>query len=171
MAAIRQARRDLADTAVLAPSDGVVTNLQLSQGEYLSPSKDAMTFIDAQAIWVEAEFRENSLENIKVDDLVEIVLDIRPGRVYRGRILSIGWGVATRDIDPATGLPRIRNEDSWIREPQRFAVRIDFEPDARPRGIRLGSQANVIVFTGSNPVANAIGWLWIRLVAGLTFVL
>ena len=170
MAAIRQARRDLADTAVLAPSSGVVTNLQLAEGEYLTAGQDALTFIDAQEIWIEAQFRENSLENLEIGDPVEIVLDIRPGRIYSGRILSIGWGVANREIDPATGLPKIRNDSGWIRDPQRFAVRIDFEPNSRPKGIRLGSQANVIVYVGSNPIVDALGWAWIRLVAALTFL-
>jgi multidrug resistance efflux pump len=170
MAAIRQAHRDLADTTVLAPSSGVVTNLQLAQGEYLTAGQDALTFIDAQEIWIEAQFRENSLENLEVGDPVEIVLDIRPGRIYLGRILSIGWGVANREIDPATGLPKIRNDSGWIRDPQRFAVRIDFEPNSRPKGIRLGSQANVIVYAGSNSIVDALGWAWIRLVAALTFL-
>jgi multidrug resistance efflux pump len=170
MAAIRQARRDLADTAVLAPSIGVVSNLQLAQGEYLTAGQDALTFIDAQEIWIEAHFRENSLENLEIGDPVEIVLDIRPGRIYAGRILSIGWGVANREIDPATGLPKIRNDSGWIRDPQRFAVRIDFEPNSRPKGIRLGSQANVIVYAASNPIVDALGWVWIRLVATFSFL-
>ena len=50
------------------------------------------------------------------------------------------------------------------------AVRVRFEPDDRPRGIRVGSQANVVVFTGKNPVTDVIGRLWIGLVSYLSYL-
>ena len=40
-----------------------------------------------------------------------------------------------------TGLPNIRNQSGWVREPQRFPVRLVFEGDP-PRGIRYGAQVN-----------------------------
>ena len=76
-----------------APSDGVVTNLQLTNGQFVAAGQSVMTFIDADVIWIESEFRENSIENLKVGSPVDIVLDIRPGRVYPGKIESVGWGV------------------------------------------------------------------------------
>lgn len=45
-----------------------------------------------------------------------------------------------------------------------------FDPDDRPTGIRVGSQANVVVFTGSNPLTDAIGRLWIGLVSYLSYL-
>jgi len=129
-----------------------------------------MTFIDANVIWVESEFRENNIENLAVGSAVDIVLDIRPGRVYPGRIESVGWGVSTRTVDPATGLPTIRNDSGWVREAQRFAVRIRFDPDSRPKGILLGSQANVVVYTGRSSVTDAIGRFWILAVAYLSYL-
>jgi hypothetical protein len=58
-----------------------------------------------------------------------------------------------------------------VRTPQRFAVKI--EPDRKdfvPGSVRYGSQANVIVYATGNPIVNAIGALWMRLVAILTYV-
>ena len=169
-ATLRKARRDLADTIVRAPSNGVVTNRQLATGQYVNAGQPVMTFFDSSAIWVESEMEENALEHIEVGDPVGIALDIRPGRVYRGRVESVGWGVDSREIDSQTGLPTIRNDSGWVREPQRFAVRVRFEPDDRPRGIRVGSQANVVVFTGENPVTDVIGRLWIGLVSYLSYL-
>ncbi|WP_305300716.1 HlyD family secretion protein [Phenylobacterium sp.] len=169
-ATLRKARRDLADTIVRAPSNGVVTNRQLATGQYVNAGQPVMTFFDSSAIWVESEMEENALEHIEVGDPVGIALDIRPGRVYRGRVESVGWGVDSREIDSQTGLPTIRNDSGWVREPQRFAVRVRFEPDDRPRGIRVGSQANVVVFTGKNPVTDVIGRLWIGLVSYLSYL-
>ena len=89
-------------------------------------------------------------------------------RRYEGSwslILDLGYVT-----DPQTGLQTLRTPSGWIRDPQPLPVRIEFDPDTRPRGIRLGSQANVIIYTGDNPVMNALGWIWIRLVAWLTYV-
>ena len=61
------------------------------------------------------------------------------------------------------------DQSGWVREPQRFPVRLVFN-ERFPRGVRFGSQANVVIYTGDNPVMNAIGRLWIRLVATLTYV-
>jgi multidrug resistance efflux pump len=169
-AALRKARRDLADTVVRAPSDGVVTNLQLAAGQFVGAGQSVLTFIDRDVIWIDSELPENSLEHIKVGDEVGIVLDVRPGRVYPGRVESVGWGVDTRDIDSQTGLPSIKNDSGWIREPQRFVVRVRFEPEKRPTGIRLGSQASVVVYTKSSVITDTIGRLWIVVVAYLSYL-
>jgi multidrug resistance efflux pump len=169
-AALRTAMRNLVDTTLRAPADGVVTNLQLATGQFVAAGQAVLTYIDAEAIWIECEFRENNIENMKVGDVADIVLDIRPGRTYRGTVESIGWGVDSRDVDPATGLPTFKNETGWIRDAQRFAVRIQFDPDSRPKGIRLGSQANVVVYTGASSITDAIGRLWIVLVAYFSYL-
>lgn len=169
-ATLRKARRDLTDTIVRAPSDGVVTNLQLATGQFVSTGQAVLTFIDAEVIWIDAQFRENSIENIATGDRADIVLDIRPGRVFAGTIESIGWGVDSRDIDPATGLPVVRNDTGWIRDAQRFPVRVQFAADGQPKGIRLGSQANIVVYTGGSAVTDAIGKLWITLVSYFTYL-
>ncbi|MGH8431909.1 MAG: HlyD family secretion protein, partial [Solimonas sp.] len=85
-AALRTAARNLVDTILRAPSDGVVTNLQLAPGQFAAAGQAVLTFIDAEAIWIECEFRENNLEHMKVGDPADIVLDIRPGRIYPGKV-------------------------------------------------------------------------------------
>ena len=169
-AALGRAQLDLTRTTVYAPSDGAVTNLQLGIGQFVGVGQAAMTYIDIREIWVDAAFRENTLENMKAGDPVDIVLDIRPGRIFKGRIQSIGFGVSSQESDPQTGLRKLRNPSGWIRDPQPIPVRIEFDPGTIPTGIRLGSQANVIVYTGGNSVMNALGRLRIRLVALLTYV-
>ena len=169
-AELRNAQRDLNDTVVRAPSDGVVTNLQLTNGQFAGAGQAVMTFLDADVIWIESEFRENNIENLAAGSAVDIVLDIRPGRVYPGKIESVGWGVSNRSVDPATGLPTIRNDSGWVREAQRFAVRVQFDPDSRPTGIRLGSQANIVVYTGQSSLTDAIGRLWILVVAYMSYL-
>jgi multidrug resistance efflux pump len=168
LAALETARLNLLRTTVLAPSGGAVTNLQLAIGQFVGVGQLAMTFLDAQTIWIAANLKENSLEYLAPGEPVEVVLDMLPGRVFGGHVESVGWGVSQGGIDPATGLPTVKNDSGWVRDPQRFPLRIVLD-DGVPSAVRYGSQANVVIYTGDNPVANAIGSLWIRLVSWLSY--
>jgi multidrug resistance efflux pump len=171
LAAVEQSKLNIIRTTVLAPSDGVVTNLQLTLGQFVAVGQAALTFIDASDVWIAANFRENSLENIKPEAAVELVLDVLPGRIFTGKVQSVGWGVSQGSIDPATGLPKINEPMGLVRNPQRFTARIDLNrEDYVPGTVRYGSQANAIVYATDNAIVNAIGAFWIRLVAILTYV-
>ncbi|KQU20753.1 hypothetical protein ASG63_23155 [Methylobacterium sp. Leaf94] len=168
MGALEQANFDLTRTTIVAPSDGGVTNLSLAVGQVLGKGEAAMTYIDLREVWIEAAFRENSLESIKVGDPVEIVLDILPGRVLAGKVGALGYGVGNRSVDVRTGLPSPRSQSGWIRTPQPMPVRIEFDRETRP--LRVGSQASVMVYPSDNAIMNAIGRFRMRLVALLTYV-
>ncbi|RYG10560.1 MAG: HlyD family secretion protein [Burkholderiales bacterium] len=168
LAQLERARLNLLHTAVMAPAAGVVSNLQLATGQFIGAGQAALTFIDASTIWISANFKENSLEHMSNADRAEIVIDSLPGSIFKAKVESIGWGVSQNSVDPSTGLPTIRNSSGWIRDPQRFPVRLIFDGDL-PSRVRFGSQVNVVVYTGQNPVANAIGAAWIRILAILTY--
>jgi multidrug resistance efflux pump len=170
LAAVEKAKLDLLHATILAPSDGVVTNLQLTVGQFVAVGQAALTFIDARDVWFAANFRENSLGNIKPDAPVDVVLDVLPGRIFTGKVQSIGWGVSQESIDPATGLPKINESMGLIRNPQRFVVKIDLDKTQYVQGMRYGSQANVLVYATDNTIVNAIGALWMRIVAIMTYV-
>lgn len=168
-AALAKAQRDLVHTAVLAPTDGLVTNLQLTLGQFVPAGQPVMTFIDGRSYWIVASFRENSLEYVQPGAPVEIVFDVLPGQIFTGRVESIGWGVSSYNSGQMGGLPTIKNQTGWIRDPQRFPVRIELEAEGYVPGLRHGSQANVIIYTGDNSIANWLGEIWIWLVSALTY--
>jgi multidrug resistance efflux pump len=170
LAALERARLDLADTVIAAPTVGVVTNLKLTGGQFVAVGQPVMTFIDPEARWISANFRENNLGLMKAGLPVEIALDIRPGEILPGVVESIGWGVDAGEATAPSGLPAIKPPTGWLREAQRFPVRIRFETEGYPKGVRLGSQASVIVYTGDNTIMNALGWLWIRVVSWLSYL-
>jgi multidrug resistance efflux pump len=170
MVVLQQANLDLLHTTVVAPSEGGVTNLSLALGQVLGKGQAAMTYIDIREIWIEASFRENSLERIRVGAPAEIVLDILPGRVISGSVDAIGYGVSNRSVDPATGLPSIRHQSGWVRPPQPMPVRIKFDTGMPLTNLRYGSQADVMVYPTDSSVLNAIAWLRLRLVALLAYV-
>lgn len=168
LAALEKARLDLVRTEVVAPTDGVVSNLQLAVGQVVSAGQPALTVIDSGTVWVSAAFKENSLEHMQADDPVEFVFDLLPGRVFNGRVESIAWGVAQAGSSQSA-LPSVRNQSGWVRDPQRFPVRLIVE-GPRPTGPRYGSQVTVVVYTGDNRVTNWLGAFTLRLAAWLNYV-
>lgn len=168
LAALEKARLDLVRTEVIAPANGVITHLQLAVGQVVSAGQPALTFIDRTTVWVSAAFKENSLEHVQADDPAELVFDVLPGRVFKGRVESVGWGVAQQDSSNAA-LPSVRNESGWVRDPQRFPVRLIVE-EPHPIGPRYGSQVTVVIYTGDNPMTNALGAFMTRLGAWLNYV-
>jgi multidrug resistance efflux pump len=170
LATLERARLDLAKTIVAAPAMGLVTNLKLAGGQFVAAGHPVMTFIDPEAVWLSANFRENNLGLMKAGLPVEIALDVRPGEVFPGVVESIGWGVDVDETTAATGLPTIRPPTGWLREAQRFPVRIRFETEAYPKGIRYGAQASVVVYTGDNAVMDALARLWIRAASWLSYL-
>jgi multidrug resistance efflux pump len=172
LAALEQARLDLARTTLLAPGDGVVTNLQLNVGQFATAGQPALTLLDARLVWLQAFLRENSLEYISPGTRAEVVLDVLPGRVLPARVESLGWGVGEGDVDPTTGLPKTRQgTGGWLAPAQRFPVQLAFETaGGPPRGVRYNARASVILYTGDHPVFDALAWLWIRLISVLTYV-
>jgi multidrug resistance efflux pump len=169
LAALERARLDLLRTTVSAPTEGVVTNLQLSTGGMVSAGQSAMTFIDVGTVWITAAFKENSLENVAPGNRAEVLFDVLPGQIFNATVESVGLGVAQGNIDPQTGLPKISSDSGWVRTPQRFPVRLVLN-EGRPKGVRYGSQVNVVIYTGDNPVTNALGRIWLRVLAVLTYV-
>ena len=172
LAALRQARIDLADTKIRAPSDGGITNLKIDQGYYANAGMPAMTFVSFTDVWVQANFRENSIANIKPGDPVEFTLDTAPGRIFRGTVFSSAFAVqqpSGGDVGEATV---IRGSRGWLRDAQRFPVIIHFEQDEFPRGYRrAGGQVSVQVYTQeSNWLLNGLGWLSIRLKSVISYV-
>ncbi|CAN7628273.1 HlyD family secretion protein [Mesorhizobium caraganae] len=169
LAALERAQLDLLRTTVLAPAEGVVTNLQLSVGGVVGAGQSAMTFIDVGTVWITAAFKENSLENVAAGNRADVLFDLLPGQVFGATVESVGMGVAQGSVDPKTGLPKISTESGWVRTPQSFPVRLILD-EGRPKGVRYGSQANVVIYTGDHPVTNTIGRIWMRVLSVLTYV-
>jgi multidrug resistance efflux pump len=170
-AGLEQAQLDLMRTSVKAPDDGVVTDVRVDRGNFAQAGAPLMTFLASQDIWVQADFTENNLGNIKPGDEVELVFDALPGKVVAGKIRTTGFGVNVESA-PLGSLPTISNDRQWLRDSQRFSVLVDFElPKAEDRrGIRVGAQASVVVYTGNGFLFNSVAWLKMRLLSLLTYI-
>ena len=174
LAALDQARLDLRNTEVVAPADGIVTNLRLARGQYVGAGQPLLSFLESGPRWVSADMRENQLGNVKPGQEVLIAFDIMPGELYRGKVHSVGWGVSQGDEAPNGQLPTVQPAAGWIREPQSFPVRILLLPSKHDNpGFdlgRSGAQTNVMILTDKGLVLDPIGRLWMRIVTLISYL-
>lgn len=170
-----KARFDLTNTTVIAPADGLITNLRLSVGQYVSQGQPALSFIEADSVWLTAYLRENQLSRVAPGNAVRVAFDLLPGRVFDGRVDSVGWGVTQGGNEaPAGNLPQVETPKGWLRDPQRFPVRIALQPQQdealRDLPLRNGAQANVLILTNPDSwLLNPIGRAWLRIVSWLSY--
>ena len=174
LASLDQARLDLRNTRIVAPADGTVTNLRLAKGQYVAPGQPLLSFLETGPRWISADMRENQLGNVKRGQDVTVALDVRPGKLFRGKVQSVGWGISQGDEAPSGQLPTVDAPQGWIRQPQRFPVRILLLParddDPLFDAGRSGAQANVIIYTSDKSLMNPIGKLWMKAVALLSYL-
>jgi len=133
-----------------------------------------MTLIAIHDVWISADMTENNLGLVEVDTPVSIVLDAMPGKVFEGRVRSVGYGVSVGQSTAPGSLPSVQNSRDWLRPAQRFPVIIEFSEDSRKtlfasRAIRAGGQAEVMAFpTQDNPL-NLLGRLFVGIMSWLSY--
>lgn len=175
-AQLERAQLDLIRTTILAPTDGKITNLRLSVGQFVPVGAPVMTFIDTRSVWIVAELRERSLANIKPGDRAEVAFDVVAGRVFPAQVESIGWGVSVGTGGTDGGLPTISEEKGWVRTPQLFAVlltsipEMPIEKSVPPGSVRLGSRGSVVIYSGDYAIMNGLAALYIRAMSWLGYV-
>ncbi|MDE3736292.1 MULTISPECIES: HlyD family secretion protein [Pseudomonas] len=169
--ALEKAELDLANTRVKARSAGLITDLRTDVGQYVGAGSPVMTQIAIHDLWLSAEMTENNLGHVEVGTPVAIVLDALPGRLFDGKVRSIGYGVSVGQAPAPGTLPTVDNSRDWLRPAQRFPVIVEFAPDEleQLRGLRVGGQAEVMAFPSEGNPLNPLGRLFIYLMSWLSY--
>jgi len=132
-ASLSVAKINLGYTKISAPADGTVGERQVRPGQLVSPGTQVVTFV-AETKWVQANYRETQLTNMKVGDPAEIRIDVYPGKVFRGKVLEIapasGSQFALLPPDNATG--------NFTKVVQRIPVKIAFDDANLASSLRPG---------------------------------
>jgi multidrug resistance efflux pump len=144
-AAREVAALNLRRTTVYAPADGVMSDLNLHCGDYVTAGKPVLGLIDAATFRVEGYFEETKLAGVHVGQPVTVKIMGEP-TVLHGRVQSIAAGVEDRDRTPGPSLlPSVNPTFSWVRLAQRVPVRVVL--DSAPKDIALiaGRTASVSI--------------------------
>ncbi|MCL3883256.1 HlyD family secretion protein [Marivita sp. GX14005] len=168
---LERAQYDLASTTVTAPHRGVVTNVMLSEGQFLGAGQAALTFIDADAAWVTVDLRENQLQLVEPGDPVKLLFDAAPGRIYDGRVQSIAWGINPgRNVQG--GLVVNQPTNRWFEPARRIPVRVELAGglDAWPEQARVGGKVHALILAGGGGPIAWIGQALQRLRAYTSFL-
>ncbi len=120
--ALEMAERNLSFTRVLAPFDGVVGNKAAQVGNFVQPGTRLMALVPVNDSYVDANFKETQLADIRPGQKVDVAIDALDGRVVDGVVSS---------ISPASGaqfslLPPDNATGNFTKVVQRVAVRITF---------------------------------------------
>ena len=137
------ARLNLDRTRVAASSDGIVTNLDLQAGAYVSAGHPVLALVDRNSFYAEGYFEETKLPGISLGDAVSVSL-MGTKQQLTGHVDSFAQGIADRDRNTAGNLlPNVNPTFNWVRLAQRIPVRIAL--DRVPDGVRLVSGQTVTV--------------------------
>ena len=141
LAAVKAAQLDLDRTHVVSSTAGTIANLTLRPGNSVTPAVPLFVVISNQEYWVDANFKETELKDIRVGQHVDIHSDVYPDRTFHGVVQSVsgGSGAAFSLLPPqnATG--------NWVKVTQRVPVRIRVEDPDPQHPLRIGTTATVKV--------------------------
>jgi multidrug resistance efflux pump len=151
-AQLENARWELKQTTVRAPSDGVVTVMALATGDRALQARSAMSFIITDEITVIGMFSPNGFETIKPGAPVKLVFDNLPGRIYHAKIVDIPQGVGQGQIAVSGMLAR----SGSIGGAKAYPAEISIPKDIDRASLRLGMPGTATVFA---PDAGVIGIL------------
>ncbi len=145
---VRDAYLAYARNTLPAPVTGYVAKRSVQVGQRVSPGTPLMAIVPLDGVWVDANYKESQLRNMRIGQPVALTADVYGGKVeYHGRVVGFSAGTgsafATLPAQNATG--------NWIKIVQRLPARIQLdqkELEAHP--LRIGLSMEVEVDTRKN---------------------
>jgi membrane fusion protein (multidrug efflux system) len=141
-AELEAARLQISYCKIAAPITGYVAEKSVQVGDRIQPGQALMAVVPLKKIYVEANFKETQLTDVRVGQPATMDADIYPGYTYKGKVAGIraGTGAAFSLIPPenATG--------NWIKVVQRIPVRIELDqPPPAQYPLRVGASLEVSI--------------------------
>jgi membrane fusion protein, multidrug efflux system len=129
---LAQAELDLRYCDIVAEIDGVVTRRNVNPGDYVQIGQNLMAIRSLHDIWVDANFKETQLDDLRIGQPADLYVDMYGGRhVFKGRVSGFTMGTGST----LALLPAQNATGNFVKVVQRLPVRIDLEgydPDKNP---------------------------------------
>ncbi|MGH6742235.1 MAG: efflux RND transporter periplasmic adaptor subunit, partial [Bradyrhizobium sp.] len=127
-----QAQLNLRYCDVVAEIDGVVTRRNINPGDHVVAGQAMMALRSLTEIWIDANFKETQLHDLRIGQPVDLYVDMYGGRhVFKGRVSGFTMGTGST----LALLPAQNATGNFVKVVQRLPVRIDLEgydPDKSP---------------------------------------
>ncbi|MEO8924313.1 MAG: HlyD family efflux transporter periplasmic adaptor subunit [Caldimonas sp.] len=135
-ARVREAYLALRRVDLLAPIDGYVARRSVQLGQRVQAGTPLLSVVALKDVWVDANFKESQLRNLRIGQPVELQADVYGKKVgYHGTIEGLGAGTGAA----FALLPAQNATGNWIKIVQRVPVRIGLDPrEVAAHPLRVG---------------------------------
>ncbi len=125
---LEQAELNLKYTVLESPIAGYVNRRSVNPGNQVQPGQTLLALRPLQDVWIDANFKENQLDQLRIGQPVDLAVDAYPGRVFRGRVagFSPGTGAALSLLPPENA------SGNFVKVVQRLTVRIELTEPPPP---------------------------------------
>jgi membrane fusion protein (multidrug efflux system) len=129
--------------AIVAPVSGYVAKRSVQVGSRIAPGAPLLSIVPLDQLWIDANFKESELRDIRVGQPATIEADMYGDKVaYHGRVAGMSAGTGSA----FSLLPAQNASGNWIKVVQRVPVRIALDPkELRAHPLRIGLSATVKV--------------------------
>lgn len=133
-ALLETAELNLSYTVITAPCDGYTSRKEIQVGQLIQPGQTLLDIVDANDVWVTANFKETQLKHIHDGSVVEIKVDAIPDKTFTGKVVS---------LSSATGaalslMPQDNSAGNFVKVRQRIPVRIELTDGEDLSRLRAG---------------------------------
>ena len=140
-AKLDSAKLDLDRTIIRAPVDGVITKRQVQVGQRVAQGSPIMTIVPLNQLYVDANFKERQLRDVKVGMPAKVTSDLYGGDVvYHGKVVGFAGGTGSS----MSLIPAQNATGNWIKVVQRLPLRIQLDPmELAEHPLRVGLSMDV----------------------------
>lgn len=146
-AALAGAQYNLSKTIVTAPMNGRLANYTIEPGQPVNANQTLFSIVATQQLWVDANFKETELSNIKLGAPAEIDSDVYGKHVFKGKVTSIAAGAGTA----FSLLPPQNATGNWVKVTQRVPVRITLDDTDTAKLLPIGTSTTTRVLLTPHP--------------------
>ncbi|QRX81198.1 HlyD family efflux transporter periplasmic adaptor subunit [Glaciimonas sp. PAMC28666] len=131
--------------AILAPVSGYIAKRSVQVGAHVTPGTPLMSIVPLDQLWIDANFKESELRNIRIGQPADIEADLYGGKVtFHGKVVGLSAGTGSA----FSLLPAQNASGNWIKVVQRVPVRISLDPkELAQHPLRIGLSTTVTVDT------------------------
>ncbi|AKM47050.1 multidrug efflux MFS transporter periplasmic adaptor subunit EmrA [Edwardsiella anguillarum] len=146
-AQVRDAWLALERTQIRSPVTGYVSQRSVQVGAQISPNTPLMAIVPASQMWIDANFKETQLANMRIGQPATVVSDMYgDGVVFKGKVAGLDMGTGSA----FSLLPAQNATGNWIKVVQRLPVRIELDPQQLAQHpLRIGLSTLVTVDTAN----------------------